>query len=541
MYKVMLVDDEVGVRNSIKAKMNWESVGFEVTLEASNGEEALRLMGDNPLPELVISDIRMPQMDGITFVQKCKERYPELRVVLLSGYSDFEYMKSAIQFGVKDYLLKPVVRSELSDLMVKIAVELEEDRHNEHMKQMDLKKRSELLEVLQGQMLQQLVKSEWFSLAAVKERLLQLQMSSLIRDDLQAQFVTVEMRLPHGRLDQWSERKDLLINAFQMMGRETASKWGSMFCFQDVGYPSMMFFLILLDEKKKKGDHTESFNRELKYYLKEYLRLDCVIGTGEIINGLKELKNGYASSMLSWSQSTIKMNNPADRGGQGLDLTHAFTPEVERKLVNAIESLDTRTFSRLVQDIFTTDRDTPMFTFTFLTFRIILLFNSIAKKFELGDHSLQKYLWNCQMTVRDYESRDQVLLQLHEMAQLVMSEVKKTRFSNGQQLAEAIRMYVEDNYSYELTLSSLADMFHINETYLSGLFKQNAGITFSDYLTKLRLTKAEQLLQENELKLTDIASLVGYSSSSYFSTSFKKFHGMSPKEYREKHAQGKSE
>ncbi|WP_372662231.1 helix-turn-helix domain-containing protein [Cohnella sp.] len=539
MYKVMLVDDEVGVRNSIKAKMNWEAAGFQVNMEASNGEEALRLLRDSPLPELVISDIRMPQMDGITFIQVCKERYPELRIVVLSGYSDFEYMKSAIQLGVKDYLLKPVVRSELSDLMTKISVELEEDRCNKQIRKLDLMKSSQQLEVLQGQMLLQLVKSEWFSLAAVKERLQQLKMSALTVDDLQAQFVTVEMRLPHGRLEQWSDRKDLLNLAFQMMGRETAGKWGDMFYFQDAGHPSMMFFLILLDETKIKGGHTERFVRELKHYLKEYLRLDCVIGIGERIKGLKELKNGYVSSMLSWSQSTIKINTGS--GGRTLDLTHAFTPEVERKLINAIESLDMRTFSKQVQDIFTTDRDTPMFAFTFLTFRIILLFNSIAKKFELGDHSLQKYLWNCQMTVRDHESRDQVLEQLHEMAQLVMNEVRKTRFSNGQQLAEAIRMYVEDNYSYELTLSSLAEMFHINETYLSGLFKQNAGITFSDYLTRLRLTKAEQLLKEDELKLTDITTLVGYSSSSYFSTAFKKFYGMSPKEYREKFTQKKTE
>ncbi|MBW5449247.1 response regulator [Cohnella sp. CFH 77786] len=532
MYSVMIVDDEVGVRTSIKAKINWEAAGFQIVLEASNGEEALRLLGEHPLPDLIISDIRMPVMDGIAFMQACKEAYPHIRTVVLSGYSDFEYMKSAIRFGVKDYLLKPVVRSELAELMAKIAAELEEDRHRNQEKQRDLKKSEELVRVAQEQLLLQLVKSEWLSLPAVKERLHQLQMSALAADDLQAQFVTVEMRVPTGRLEAWSERKDLLNLAFQLLGRETALKWNHIYCFPDVSQPSMIFFLVRLDGSRTGSGFTDRFVRELKRDIKRYLRLHCVVGIGERIHGLKQLKNGYASSMLAWSQGTVEEGH-ADGARRTMDLTNAFTPETERKLVHALESLDMRSFSQHLQKVFTADRDTPMFAFTFLTFRIILLLYAIVQKFEAGD-SLKQYLWNCQMTVRSHESREQVLEQLHELAQLVMDEVRKTRFSNGQQLGEAIRIYVDEHYSYELTLSFLAEMFHLNETYLSGLFKQTAGMTFSDYVTKLRLTKAARLLEENELKLTDIATLVGYSSSSYFSTAFKKFYGISPKEYRDK-------
>jgi len=276
----------------------------------------------------------------------------------------------------------------------------------------------------------------------------------------------------------------------------------------------------------------DDFVRKLKRNIKSYLRVESVLGIGEPISGLRQLKDGYASSMLAWSQSTIQ-SDKAEPNRNMLALTHAFSPEVERKLMQTIESLDMPAFTKQLHTIFSADRDTPMFVFTFLTLRIILLFNAIAKKFELGDASLQSYLWNCQMTVRDYSSREQVLEQLHEMAQLVMNEVRKTRFSSGQQMIEAIRNYVDENFSYELTLAALADMFHLNETYLSGLFKTSVGVTFSDYVTKLRLSKAAVLLEENELKLTDIATLVGYSSSSYFSTAFKKYYGKGPKEYRE--------
>jgi len=538
LYKVMIVDDEVGVRNSIKAKINWKAAGFQIDLEAGNGEQALRLLNENPLPDLIISDIRMPQMDGIAFITALKDRFPLIRTVFLSGHSDFEYMKAAIQLGVNDYLLKPVARSDLSDLLSKLAVELAEDRFLEQKKQSDQLKSKQQLQILQEQMLLQLVNNEMFSLTAVKERFHQLQLSALVADDLLMQIVSVEMRIPIGRLGVWNDRKDLLNLSFHMLCREAVEKWSRIFPFQDVSQPAMMHFLILLDGSNETDGFGGRFVRELKRQIKQYLRLDSVAGVGDPIKGLKQIKNGYASSMLSWNQSTID-----EIVGSGdlrtLDLSDSFTPELERKLTNAIEHLDMRTFNNHMQDIIYTDM--PMIAFTFMTFRIILLFNSIANKFELGDASLKKHLHDCQMTVWEHRSREQVMEQLEQLAQMVMNEVRKTRFTGGQNLAEAIRKYVEANYSFELTLSSLAVMFHLNETYLSGLFKQNAGMTFSDYVTKLRMTKAEELLSEKELKLTDIATLVGYSSSSYFSTSFKKYYGTSPKEYREQHLQGMSD
>jgi len=531
MYKVMLVDDEAGVRNSIKAKINWEAAGFQIESEAGNGEEALRLLNDRPLPDLIISDIRMPQMDGIAFIKACKERYPLLRTVVLSGYSDFEYTKAAIRLGVKDYLLKPVVRSELQELLSRLSVELEEDRHQQQRRQQEQMNSRQQLQILQEQMLLQLVNSEMFDLSAVKERLYQLQLSALAVDRRAFQFVSVEMRVPQGRLDEWNERTDLLHLSFQMLCREAAEAWPRIFPFHDVGRPSMIHFLILPDDAPQ-VDITNSFVRELQRQIKRYLRLECVAGIGEPVKGLKQLKNGYASSMLSWSQSTIQAT-AASGEPAAADLTDAFTPELERQLTTAIEQLDFGAFQRHIGTLFPVDRDTPMLAFNALTFRMLLLFNAVVKKFDLADPSLQRYLAKCQWTVWEYHTREQVIERLSQLARMIISEVKKTKDSGGQALAEAIRKYVEENYPYELTLSMLADLFHLNENYLSGLFKQNAGVTFSEYVTKLRMTKAGQLLLESDLKLTDIATLVGCSSSSYFSTSFRKYYGMSPKEYRE--------
>ncbi|MDQ1913758.1 response regulator [Paenibacillus sp. GD4] len=531
MYKIMLIDDEIGVRNSIKAKIDWAAAGYRIESEASNGLEALRLLQKQPLPDVIISDVRMPQMDGIAFIKECKKQYPDIKIVVLSGYSDFEYMKAAIQYGVKDYLLKPVVRSELTVLLSKLADELKEDQTKSQTERLDQIQNSEHWRTLQEQMIWKLVKEEWSSLSDMKERLHRLQLGALAADELHVRFCVVEMRIPKGRLDDWSERKDLLGLAFGMVCRETVEPWSQVYPLYDYHYPSMMYFLIVREGGKDEGEAAAELTGELRRNIKQYLRVETVIGMGESVNGLAKWKDAYASCMLAWSQGTVVESPGGKQPLSGLE--HSLSPDMERKLTLAIEGLDTAGLQKHLQTIFHTGSDTPMFAFTFLTFRIILLFSTIAKKFEIGDSSLQRHLWNCQMAVRDSSSKEQVFQQLEELAQLVMEEVRKTRFSQGQQLAEAVRRYVDENFSYELSLSSLAEMFHINETYLSGLFKQNAGLTFSDYVLKLRMDKAVELMKEKRLKLTDIATIAGYSSSSYFSTAFKKYFGMSPKEYRE--------
>ncbi|AEI40525.1 response regulator transcription factor [Paenibacillus mucilaginosus] len=531
MYKIMLVDDEIGVRSSIKAKINWEAAGFHIESEAANGLEALELLEGRGLPDVVISDVRMPRMDGIAFMKACRDKYPGLRIIVLSGYSDFEYMKAAIQLGVKDYLLKPVVRSELTDLLAKLSAELKEEKNRSREQEREQLQTSRHLRTLQEQLIWQLVKDEDFSLAAVRERLRQLQLTGLAGEGLQVRFAAVEMRVPPGRLDDWSERKELLAVAFQMVCRESAEPWPNVYPLYDYSYPSMMYCLLTCSGGRPDELPVEDMLRELQRNIKRYLRVETVTGLGDWAVGLQGLRDAYASCMLDWSQGTVQQRGV---GGQlEKETVHTLPAELERKLVLSLENLDAEGTGRILREIFHKDGDLSMFAFTFLSFRIILLLSSIAKKFELGAPSLQQHLWNCQMTLRQFHSRDQVVDQLKILAELVMNEVRKTRSSGGQQLAEAVRRYVEENYAYELSLASLAERFHINETYLSGLFKQKAGFTFSDYVTKLRMEKAASLMEESGLKLTDIATLVGYSSSSYFSTVFKKYYGVSPKEYRD--------
>ncbi|MDQ6420290.1 response regulator [Paenibacillus sp. LHD-117] len=582
MNSIMIVDDEIGVRNSIKAKIDWEQAGFVVAAEASDGEAALRLLAEGPLPDVLMTDIRMPQMDGIGLIKACKKLYPELKIVVLSGFSDYEYMQAAIQAGVKDYLLKPVGRKELVALLEKLSQEIVAERTEDLKKRSERTQRKQQLQASREGLLLRLVKEESSSLLAVKERISQLGLGELLGlgDGRSARFLAVEMRVPAGRLGDNDQHGDLLRMAFRMLCRETAETHNGAYPFYDAGHPSMMHILLLEgassrlanDRKVAEGATgngaeadraaaggaasngveadraaaggsawagADSLARALRHNIRHYLRLDCVIGIGDPVSDVLQFKNGYSTSMLSWSRSTVDGTHRAADGGAG-EIMAALSPETERQLVIAVENGDQNTFAYLMMRILPKDQDNPMFTFTFIASRLLLLLHSVAKKYKTNDDTLENRLWECQMTIGDLQSRDLIFGQLQELGRQVMVAALKARSSGGGgSIASAVQKYVDDNFAYELTLAGLADMFHLNETYLSGLFKNRVGVTFSEYLTKLRMNKAGELLRESDLKLTDIAMLVGVSSSSYFSTSFKKYFGMSPKEYREKHADEK--
>ena len=142
------------------------------------------------------------------------------------------------------------------------------------------------------------------------------------------------------------------------------------------------------------------------------------------------------------------------------------------------------------------------------------------------------------MTLMDYSSREGLLKKMEELAQLVMEQVRRTRTSDNQHM-EAVRKHVEEHFNSELSLSYLAELFHVNVPRLSDQFKQHVGTSVSNYVTRLRITKAEQLLQQHEIKLNDIARLVGYSNPESFTAYYTKNCGESPLEYRQRYLQKK--
>ncbi|WP_257148586.1 response regulator [Bacillus sp. AFS073361] len=522
MMKVIIADDEIQIRKGLRMKVDWEEEGFQIAGEASNGKEALELLGEMDI-DLVLTDMRMPIMDGLELAKRCQQEFPNVKVIVLSGYSDFELVRGSMKEGVKDYLLKPVAPDELVESLQKIRKEIETERQKQvetaQMRQLVL---SQLQEV-QEQYLLYLVKEEWLELNLVIERLRQLQLEQLVNKNAVVQFVTVEIRESFGNPNRLKE----LWLPFQMLCKEISKEHIGTYSFYDPSYANMVHFLIRIDLNNP-SNLVESLQRNVK----RLLNLETVIGIGNVVTGLANFKTGYISSLLAWSQSQLGSQSQVIDAAITKEEAFEFSPDFERKLTNAIENASFEAFRENIHSLLQGDGNQSILSFSFAANRVLFLLGSLAKKYDIETNDIQKNIWNCQQSIWELNSQSKVLENLLHLAQLIIEKVRLARFSNGKLIVDSVRNYLDQHYASEISLTLLSELFHINSAHLSETFKNYVGQNFSDYLVKIRMDKAQQFLRDKQLKIIDVANLVGFSNSGYFSTVFKKHVGQTPVEFR---------
>jgi two-component system, response regulator YesN len=522
MMKVLITDDEIQIRKGLRMKLDWEKEGFQVVAEAANGKDALDILNESEI-DIVITDVRMPIMDGIEFVKQCQLKYPHVKMIVLSGYSDFDYAKSALQAGVRDYLLKPVAPDELLDALSRIRGEIEEEKKTQMESERIIRLVHNQFEEIREQYLLYLVKEEWSELNITKDRLQQLGLEDFSNDHVKVQFVTVEIR------DSEKNEKELWL-PFKMLCKEIAEGAKGIYSFYDTNYANMVHFIRRLDEEPLTG--SSNFIQDLQRKVKQFLKLETVIGIGKVAIGLSQFKNGYISALLSWSQSELGSHSQVIDGSATNEMFD-FSMELEKRLMNTIENVDHKAFETNMSVILGETTNQSMMKYSFVANRVLFLLGSLTRKYDIDSMEINNLIWNCQQSIWELNSQSKVNEQLADLAGLIIENVIKIRASsNGTQIVENVRRFLDQHYGSEISLSLLAEHFHINSAYLSEIFKSQVGQTFSDYLINLRMENARQFLKDPQLKIIDVAHLVGFSNSGYFSTVFKKYFDQTPVEYR---------
>ncbi len=525
MMKVLISDDEIQIRKGLRLKVDWEEEGFEIACEASNGQEALEKLKNMDI-DIVITDVRMPIMDGIEFAKRCHLEHPNVKVIVLSGYSDFEYVRSSMIEGVKDYLLKPVAPDELVDALRRVRIEIEEEKR----KQNEFSRINHLilnqLEEIREQYLLHLVKEEWLNKNIVIGRLQQLQLDELGNEEVKVQFVTVEIRAVE---DCERAIKEFCL-PFRMLGKEIAGLNKGTYSFYDPSYTNMIHYLTIIDSEPL--NRTSPFIEAIRRHVKEYLNLEIVIGIGKVVNGYQEFKTGYISSLLSWSQSQLGSHSQVIDATMSKE-TFDFTPNLEKRITNTIENMKNEAFIQEIHSILEGNNKYSIITFSLVANRILFLLGSLGKKYDLDATDMNKKIWDCQQGIWELNSQSSVTRQLIELGQSIIKKVLENRSSsNGTNIVENVRRYIDEHYASEISLTTLSEQFYINSAYLSDMFKHHVGQNFTDYLLDLRMENSKKFLSDEQLKIIDVAHLVGFSNSGYFSTVFKKHVGQTPVEYR---------
>lgn len=511
MYKVVVVEDDRIIRRGICQSIKWNEHGFIVAGEAGDGEIALGLI-EKEQPQVVISDINMPFMDGLEMAKKIKETSPETRIIFLTGFEDFKYAQQAVKLKAFDYLLKPVDSEQLLHKAIEAAADWEQQTKKE-------KRMMESLPYLQQKFFQELMKGgeKWMDM---EEELAELGV------ELEGpEYAAVLIHSPIGFLDECKRK----------MTEMTSSLFGKRnFIVIDVDPNEYAILLSLEGENDiRKG--------QLVHELFECctaLQHSITITLGRTYPNLFELGKSLLESRLAMDLRHIMGTGKIfsfEETTSSKEETGNCLKELEMKLESQIKLGIPEKVSETLNQLNKTILEKKFVPLTDL--KIIALKFSTMLFFEVEKWKKEEIIsFNSSDVYQDIikmETLSEMMEILNRLIQQWREEMyKKEEKSHFSHVDQAI-MYIKEHFhDSTLTLKRVAEFIHVSTPYLSNLFKLEKGINFGDFLLELRMKKAMEELRKGDKKTYEVCEKVGYNNPQYFSICFKKYTGYTPAEYK---------
>ncbi|NLG87781.1 MAG: response regulator transcription factor [Clostridiaceae bacterium] len=536
MYKLLIVEDEAEVRNGIRNNIDWQSLGFKVMAEAGNGREALDLI-ENSKPDVVITDITMPIMDGLELSCILRKEYPTVRIIILTGYDDFKFAQRAIKYGVSDYLLKPVLPDDLSKIMLKIKAEIDAEIAEKEDIQKLRMYYQQSLPVIRDKFLTSLITSE------IDSKEIENRKTSLGLDLEGESFAAAAAGIDSESAGNWANDGDdseLLKFAILNIAREIINKYAMGEVFFHV---NNLVFIIKFDKFDIEGNYQSAYTllEEIRQSVEKYLKVTVTIGVGNICNSLQKINESYKSAVTALDYKLIMGGNRVIYIGDIEPQTPynlVYDEIKERNLVNSIKFGTKKDVSKAVEALFN-EIGTCAASLKECQLYLLEILASIAKlsrSFQLDTDDIIKIDHNLFIEIFSFDNICDIKNRIEEICLNVMERIQSNRKTNTEKIMEQAKAYIEKNYGdYDLTIQKISNYLHISPSYFSMIFKKEAGETFLNYLIGIRINAAKELMQDPDLKIFEIAERVGYPDLNYFSYFFKKNTGMSPREYRNRY------
>lgn len=504
-YRVMIVDDEAILRTGIMHLCNWSEYGIEIVAQASNGQEAIDHM-ESAAPHIVITDIVMPVMDGIEFSKIMKVKYPDIKIIVLSSYSEYDYVREVFKYGVTDYLLKPKVSaSELITLIQSLCgtvnLSLTENyRPNldsslilsqwlDHDSSPSSESQKILSNYYQGNSFTLaksstsllLSRTNW-SQSQMEHTLLSLAAEHLSGLTYSFIFLKTEFLILLNYDGIMAQNMSLLIEQFAVVIKE-----------------KLVYISFLLSNPFETIEQIKEEHLRLTPYLGKliYFPEHIVVHENEIINS-----NEKATFDLNQFTSCLRIFAIDDAKEQ----LKAFFLKV-----SSTQTYDEYSLKRLCQNLIYT----AMSTLEHIKQPVTEFGSSRLKLFKTIDLAYSIVELEC------------ILIQF-------LDSLKSSMKSTDQQstILHQIYEYVNEHYANEISLSEMANTLHLNYSYLSSYFKQRTQENLTTYISRVRIDKAKELLMDPRLSVSEISRLSGFSEHNYFSKVFKKMTGLTPVEFR---------
>lgn len=534
MLKVFLVEDESVVREGLRDNIPWEQWGYRFVGEAGDGEMALQLI-QQIKPDVLLTDIKMPFMDGLSLSRLVHQEFPDMKIIIISGYDDFEYARGAIQVGAEQYLLKPITRAVLQKTLSEIKTKIETEREQKNYQE---KFQSEAREY------EQFSRTDFF--VRIFEDRMPVQ-------DIYAEAAKLSLRInaPCYNL--------LLFNLQERRGSENAGVESEEFARKReellhyfIRYPENLVFRwnvntygVLIQSSvehmpalcERSLENVERICKPAEESLQWY------VAVGEPVERLSLLAECYSkvNHLFAYrflmpqehifTQELIGKNAPQEAGGRidGIDAGR-MDPELIRDFLLRGTKDEIADFVENYLSEMKEAMQTVMFQ-NYLTLHIYFVTLSYAE--DLGCERDEFLRLIGETTPESVSNAEKLPAYFSSLLEKAMTLRDRESEDQSKRILKKALSYIEENFSQEtLSLNSVAREVNVSPSYFSAIFSREKQVTFVEYVTGKRMDKAKKLLRQTQMHTGEIAQEVGYKDPHYFSFVFKKTQGCTPREYR---------
>ena len=542
MLKIFLAEDEVIVRETIKRMIPWEDLGFELVGEAADGEMALPLL-IRQQPDLLITDIKMPFMDGLTLAKLAKKEIPELKVVILSGYDDFNYAKQAISIGVEDYLLKPITKNALIERLTEIRSRYEHEKtqkeyYEKFQREMQAYEKNssrDFFEALVGgslDMMEVYKRAEKLGLDIVAEAYNVLIFTMNCDEDFSGQ---------REEYSSWEAESLELLEKF-FSGHSSAMLFRS---------NVFSYGVLIKGQKENIDENTRACVDEITRILnRQEGRQEWFLAVGQPVERLSQIQKSYHTASRAFSQRYLYDENILCYDEMEMMEQHSTLEEAEDNAylqkvdVNALNPAILQKFlsnglkeetENFVKDYFYAIGQEPMESLVFRNYVILnVRFSVISFLKGLGcDTNEMEPADTEEVLAESGKNMESAIAYAEKMISRAIALRDQNSGNKNCSILKTAVDFIDSHYmDEEISLNTVANVANVSSNHFSALFSQNMGQTFIEYLTSLRMSKAKELLRCTGMRSSEIAGEIGYKDAHYFSYLFKKTQGMTPSDYR---------
>ena len=524
MYSVFLVDDEPFVLDGIRSKIDWESVGFTFAGEATDGEIALSMIHEIK-PDILITDIKMPFMDGLELSASIKKTQPWIKIIILSGHDEFDYAKKAISIGVEDYLLKPFTCEDVIASLKKIAAQIDKERTQLS----DISRMKEELKTHEKLVQKEFLNNLVHGVADMSNLMSKCQELGI---DLISRYYKVFISRIESQTQNTKNQQEACsrLNSF-------SGTWEQTYSF--FHHSNRLVCICKGSTSTELEENVFHLAQAIEHIANQNEDCYVITGIGRTADHLSQIPQSYEDAKKITDLDSLEKNENKIISCDDIQInddSSLLELKENDPLVDRLKYASKNDISAIIEESMTLIYDNPNQFKVFASYLLVDMIFAVSKLVENlgGDIKVEKPEIIKRGYVDNAVSDEANFVNILENVLNFALEYRDSKMTGKyQDIILKAKKYIEENYADQnTTLTTVADAVAMSPNHFSSIFSHECKTTFIEYLTNVRIENAKRLMKETEMKGYDIAYECGFSDPHYFSYIFKKNTGLSPREYK---------